>query len=103
MTYCDITHYQDNITSLLDTLTGCPSNDDILLFAVPVCAPYMALNQYKYVIGCVTSYVTNCVTTHVTVCVTSHIFVFCHWLCTYIISSITSSVSPIWVDISCHI
>ena len=73
MTYCDITHYQDNVTSLLDTLTGCPNNDDILLFAVPVCAPCMALNQYKYVIGCVTSHVTNYVTTHVTGCITSHV------------------------------
>ena len=35
------------MTSLLDTLTGCPSDDDIILFAVPVCAPYMAVTNYK--------------------------------------------------------
>jgi len=46
---CHVTlsYPQDDITSLLDTLTGCPSDDDIILFAVPVCAPYMAMINYK--------------------------------------------------------
>lgn len=34
--------------TLLDSLTGCPKPDDILLFAVPVCAPYNTLQSYKY-------------------------------------------------------
>uniref|UniRef100_A0A646QDP9 Nuclear export mediator factor NEMF n=1 Tax=Hemiscolopendra marginata TaxID=943146 RepID=A0A646QDP9_9MYRI len=34
--------------SLLAALTGIPTVDDILLFAVPVCAPYNALLNYKY-------------------------------------------------------
>lgn len=33
---------------LLDTLTGQPLEDDELLFAIPVVAPYQALQQYKY-------------------------------------------------------
>ncbi|XP_014674957.1 PREDICTED: nuclear export mediator factor NEMF-like [Priapulus caudatus] len=33
---------------LLDSLTGCPLADDILLFAVPVCAPYSAMSNYKH-------------------------------------------------------
>ncbi|CAG8537743.1 10624_t:CDS:10 [Paraglomus brasilianum] len=37
----------DNLT-ILDTLTGTPFADDILQFAVPVCAPYAALQKYKY-------------------------------------------------------
>ncbi|KAG9299425.1 hypothetical protein G9A89_009377 [Geosiphon pyriformis] len=37
----------DNLT-VLDTLTGVPFPNDILLFAVPVCAPYSALNKYKF-------------------------------------------------------
>ncbi|XP_078672293.1 ribosome quality control complex subunit NEMF-like isoform X3 [Branchiostoma floridae x Branchiostoma belcheri] len=34
--------------SVLDTLTGCPHPEDILLFAIPVCAPYSAMNNFKY-------------------------------------------------------
>ncbi|KAJ1969600.1 hypothetical protein H4R35_006096 [Dimargaris xerosporica] len=34
--------------SVLDTLTAQPFPDDILLFAVPVCAPYTSLQKYKY-------------------------------------------------------
>eukprot|EP01023_Acetabularia_acetabulum_P060594 TRINITY_DN7284_c0_g1_i13.p3 TRINITY_DN7284_c0_g1~~TRINITY_DN7284_c0_g1_i13.p3 ORF type:complete len:276 (+),score=57.89 TRINITY_DN7284_c0_g1_i13:817-1644(+) len=34
--------------SILDTLTGCPKPDDIILFALPVCAPYNIFNNYKY-------------------------------------------------------
>ncbi|CAG8485631.1 4905_t:CDS:10 [Diversispora eburnea] len=37
----------ENLT-VLDSLTGVPLPDDILLFAVPVCAPYIALQKYKY-------------------------------------------------------
>mmetsp|Transcript_12913 Transcript_12913/g.36330 ORF Transcript_12913/g.36330 Transcript_12913/m.36330 type:complete len:496 (-) Transcript_12913:42-1529(-) len=32
----------------LDSLTGMPRVEDILLFCVPVCAPYSALNGYKF-------------------------------------------------------
>ncbi len=32
----------------LDSLTGAPKQDDVLLFAVPVCAPYSALQGYKH-------------------------------------------------------
>ncbi|XP_076834269.1 ribosome quality control complex subunit NEMF isoform X2 [Brachyhypopomus gauderio] len=34
--------------NLLDSLTGQPHLDDMLLFAVPVCAPYTALSNYKH-------------------------------------------------------
>ncbi|XP_067310891.1 ribosome quality control complex subunit NEMF-like isoform X2 [Pseudorasbora parva] len=34
--------------SILDSLTGLPHPDDVLMFAVPVCAPYMALSNYRY-------------------------------------------------------
>lgn len=34
--------------SLLDSLTGCPISEDILLFAIPVCAPYTAVQNFKY-------------------------------------------------------
>lgn len=33
--------------SLLTSLTGLPHPEDVLLFAVPVCAPYTALSNYK--------------------------------------------------------
>lgn len=36
-----------NLTSL-DSLTANPLPDDILHFAIPVCAPYPALQKYKY-------------------------------------------------------
>ena len=32
----------------LDSLTGCPTANDVLLYAVPVCAPYQALQGFKY-------------------------------------------------------
>ncbi|KAL0030916.1 hypothetical protein WJX79_000862 [Trebouxia sp. C0005] len=38
---------RDRLTQL-DSLTGVPRPDDVLLFAVPVCAPYSALQGYKY-------------------------------------------------------
>ncbi|XP_051578777.1 ribosome quality control complex subunit NEMF-like isoform X1 [Myxocyprinus asiaticus] len=34
--------------NILDSLTGVPHTDDVLMFAVPVCAPYMALSNYKF-------------------------------------------------------
>lgn len=34
--------------NVLDSLTGLPHPDDVLMFSVPVCAPYMALSNYKY-------------------------------------------------------
>jgi hypothetical protein len=36
--------------NLLTSLTGQPHAEDVLLFAVPVCAPYTALSNYKYVV-----------------------------------------------------
>ena len=38
---------RDRLTQL-DSLTGLPQPDDVLLFAVPVCAPYSALQGYKH-------------------------------------------------------
>jgi hypothetical protein len=38
---------QENLT-YLDSLSGQPRVDDILHFALPVCAPYSALKDYKY-------------------------------------------------------
>ncbi|KAJ3012347.1 hypothetical protein HKX48_006333 [Thoreauomyces humboldtii] len=37
-----------NDTSYLDNLTGQPHHTDVLLHAVPVCAPWSALTKYKY-------------------------------------------------------
>uniref|UniRef100_A0A8B9M4U5 Ribosome quality control complex subunit NEMF n=1 Tax=Accipiter nisus TaxID=211598 RepID=A0A8B9M4U5_9AVES len=34
--------------ALLDSLTGQPHPEDILLFAIPICAPYTAMMNYKY-------------------------------------------------------
>ena len=35
-------------SNALDSLTGIPSADDILLFAIPVCAPYNTMQNYKW-------------------------------------------------------
>eukprot|EP00877_Chromochloris_zofingiensis_P000090 jgi/Chrzof1/10081/Cz04g26120.t1 len=32
----------------LDSLTGCPTSDGVLLYAVPVCGPYSAMMNYKF-------------------------------------------------------
>lgn len=32
----------------IDSLTGEPREDDIILFSIPVCAPYASLKRYKY-------------------------------------------------------
>ena len=37
----------DKLTTL-DSLTGIPRGSDVLMYAVPVCAPYAALQGYKY-------------------------------------------------------
>eukprot|EP01135_Chromosphaera_perkinsii_P006471 Nk52_evm1s514 gene=Nk52_evmTU1s514 len=34
--------------AFLSSLTGCPHEEDVLLFAVPVCGPYSTLGNYKY-------------------------------------------------------
>ncbi|CAN0445852.1 unnamed protein product, partial [Scytosiphon promiscuus] len=34
--------------SELDRLTGKSRDDDVLLFSVPVCGPYMSLRDYEY-------------------------------------------------------
>ena len=34
--------------SELDSVTGVPFSDDVLLFAIPVCAPYQTISNYKY-------------------------------------------------------
>ncbi|XP_066528980.1 ribosome quality control complex subunit NEMF-like isoform X2 [Hoplias malabaricus] len=38
----------DEGENFLYSLTGQPHPDDVLMFAVPVCAPYTALSNYKY-------------------------------------------------------
>lgn len=39
-------------TDVLDTLTGLPVEEDTLLYAVPFCAPYSVLQNFKYVCNC---------------------------------------------------
>lgn len=36
------------VFSELDRLTGKPRDEDVLLFAVPVCGPYVSLRDYRY-------------------------------------------------------
>nr|CAB3264294.1 nuclear export mediator factor NEMF [Phallusia mammillata] len=36
------------VVDILDSLTGCPMPDDVLLFAIPVCAPYNSMQNYKF-------------------------------------------------------
>jgi len=38
--------FQD--AAVLDSLTGIPLPEDILLFCIPVCAPYSTLTNYRY-------------------------------------------------------
>ncbi|RXM94189.1 Nuclear export mediator factor NEMF [Acipenser ruthenus] len=40
-------HHHQEGENLLDSLTGQPHPEDVLLFAVPVCSPYTALTNYK--------------------------------------------------------
>lgn len=44
----EVTVGQSDEVKVIDTLTGCPLAEDILLFAIPVCGPYSAINGYKY-------------------------------------------------------
>lgn len=39
---------QGNEENLFDSLTGSPHPEDIVLFAIPVCAPYTTMTNYKY-------------------------------------------------------
>lgn len=39
------------VFSELDRLTGKPRDEDVLLFAVPVCGPYVSLRDYRYKVG----------------------------------------------------
>ncbi|XP_022701021.1 nuclear export mediator factor NEMF homolog [Varroa jacobsoni] len=38
----------DDFTAILNSLTGVPVEDDVLLYAVPICAPYSTIINYKY-------------------------------------------------------
>ncbi|XP_044520725.1 nuclear export mediator factor NEMF isoform X2 [Gracilinanus agilis] len=42
------TDQQGNEENLLDSLTGQPHSEDVLLFAIPICAPYTTMTNYKY-------------------------------------------------------
>uniref|UniRef100_A0ABI7WHE8 Nuclear export mediator factor n=1 Tax=Felis catus TaxID=9685 RepID=A0ABI7WHE8_FELCA len=39
---------QGNEENLFDSLTGQPHPEDVLLFAIPICAPYSTMTNYKY-------------------------------------------------------
>eukprot|EP00069_Balaena_mysticetus_P009018 bmy_06163T0 len=39
---------QGNEENLFDSLTGQPHPEDVLLFAIPICAPYNTMTNYKY-------------------------------------------------------
>lgn len=39
---------QGNEENLFDSLTGQPHPEDVLLFAIPICAPYTTMTNYKY-------------------------------------------------------
>lgn len=43
----DETQGDNNDADMLNSLTGCPAEEDELLFALPVVAPYNALHSYK--------------------------------------------------------
>lgn len=38
----------DDLTAILNSLTGIPLPDDVLLYAVPICAPYSTMTNYKF-------------------------------------------------------
>jgi hypothetical protein len=42
------TDQQGNEENLFDSLTGQPHPEDVLLFAIPICAPYTTMTNYKY-------------------------------------------------------
>ncbi|XP_008828083.1 nuclear export mediator factor NEMF [Nannospalax galili] len=39
---------QGNEENLFDSLTGQPHPEDVLMFAIPICAPYTTMTSYKY-------------------------------------------------------
>ncbi|CAG2165658.1 unnamed protein product [Oppiella nova] len=39
---------QSDDVKIIDTLTGVPLSEDNLMYAIPVCGPYSAINGYKY-------------------------------------------------------
>ena len=39
---------EDMDVAEIDKLTGLPRHNDLVLFAVPMCAPYSTVSQYKY-------------------------------------------------------
>ena len=39
---------EGRLANEVDKLTGCPVEDDNLLFAIPVCAPYTSMQTFKY-------------------------------------------------------
>lgn len=39
---------QGNEENLFDSLTGQPHPEDVLMFAIPICAPYTIMTNYKY-------------------------------------------------------
>ncbi|KAL8168613.1 UNVERIFIED_CONTAM: hypothetical protein K2H54_008091, partial [Gekko kuhli] len=41
-------HASEEAEALYDSLTGQPHPEDVLLFAVPFCAPYTTMTNYKY-------------------------------------------------------
>ena len=44
----DVALELQSLTNEIDELTGRPLPEDELLFALPVCAPYSALSQFKF-------------------------------------------------------
>jgi len=38
----------ESITGQLNQLTGCPKADDVIFYAIPVCAPYCVLKNYTF-------------------------------------------------------
>ena len=41
-------HLDIEVENIVDSLTGSPHSDDIIMFAIPVCAPYNAMQNYKF-------------------------------------------------------
>ena len=41
-------HLNIKVENIVDSLTGCPHPDDIIMFAIPVCAPYNSMQNYKF-------------------------------------------------------
>jgi len=41
-------HLDIEVENIVDSLTGTPHVDDVILFAIPVCAPYNSMQNYKF-------------------------------------------------------